>query len=675
MAALEGTIRLALLGQPNSGKSTIFNTLTGARQHVGNWPGKTVERKEGRFSHNGRNYRLTDLPGSYSLSANSDEERITREHIAGGEADLVLILADGSQLERSLYMLADYAGIETPAMLVVTMLDVAEQQGKTIDLEKLSTKLGIPVTGVVAPERKSYKSFFETLEAACAEPRAPKPDDFYAIYRQGEKKADFAAALELISEPYMAFSREWLASKLMEQDEAVITLLSEQNDAEAIRAFAAEQDDGALFTGDCKFSKIEELLDGVVEQEQGRAGLLSKFDRVAISRRWGKPLALGIVILGLIASFVAAAPIMGLGAAIPPLLNPLVDRLADINTAPILIAFIKGTFVNALYWTVNMLGFVFGVNLVFGLLEEVGYMARISYVFDGSMSKLGLQGKSIMPLLISVGCTIGGTAGTRVIDSWGQRLLTIALAWAVPCAATFAVIPTLAAAFFGWAGIFVMVLIFLIMLLHIRLTALVFGRKLSPKAERHGLIMELPPYHKPRWGMLFRQTLNRVWGIFKKTILVVMSVSAVFFLLSYSADGRIEESILYKVGIAIEPVTRFFGMGWKTFMAFVSSMISKEAVLGVLSAIFTGTGNVFGHTIGSAAADADVGRMMVSAIPKAEALAFMIAVTFNIPCLMAVASTYQESHSLKWTGRIALYYVATALVLSSLVYHIASLLM
>ena len=166
------TKRIALLGQPNSGKSTIFNTLTGMHQHVGNWPGKTVEKKEGIFTRGGVTYEVADLPGSYSLSANSEEEIITRDYIVKKDLDLVCILADGSQLERSLYMLADFAGIKTPAMLVVTMMDVAKEQGKEINTDKLSQRLGIPVAGLVAPDRKSYDVFFDTLEKALGNPKA-----------------------------------------------------------------------------------------------------------------------------------------------------------------------------------------------------------------------------------------------------------------------------------------------------------------------------------------------------------------------------------------------------------------------------------------------------------------------------------------------------------------------
>jgi ferrous iron transport protein B len=416
------------------------------------------------------------------------------------------------------------------------------------------------------------------------------------------------------------------------------------------------------------------LLEGAVTKPKGQSQALTKFDKKAISRRWGKLIAIGIILAGLIGSMVVAAPIMGVGMSLSSLLNPLVTSGLEAISAPQwLISLICSTLITALGWTLSMLGFVFGINLVFGLIEEVGYMARISYIFDNAMSKLGLQGKSVMPMLCSFGCTIGGAAGTRVIDSWGQKVLTIALLWAVPCGATWAVVPTLANAFFGWGGILVVLGLFLVMFFHMMITAKIFGKKLSPKAERTGLIMELPPYHKPRWGALFHQTLNRVWSIFKKAFVVVFGVAAVFWLLSYSTSGVASDSILYKVGVFIEPATKTFGMGWQTFMAFVSSMVSKEAVLGVLSALFTGSGTLFDSTTGAAVADAGIMDILVNTISKPEALAFIFAVTYNVPCVMAVASTYQESHSLKWTIRIVLYYIASALLLSFLVFHIASI--
>lgn len=663
--------KIALLGQPNSGKSTVFNMLTGAHQHVGNWPGKTVEKVEGEFTYNEMKYIIADLPGTYSLSANSDEEIVTRDYIASGGADIVCILADSSQLERSLFMLSDYAGITVPAMLVLTMTDVAEAQGKKINIGRLSEKLGIPVVSIVAPDKNSYGGFYKALEEAA---NAKKQLDFSALtklYKNGEQKAAYIEALALVPDNGLEkYSPEWLASKLLEGDNAVINKLSAASDRTALKKFAESNPNGSLYTSDCKFEWIDSLLSYTVTKAKKTSEILSKFDRAAISKRWGKLISIGIVLLGIIGSFIVAAPLMGIGGAIPSVLTPLLNSL---GLPDMLASFINSTLITALSWVFQMAGFVFGINFVFGLIEEVGYMARVSYVFDNTMNRLGLQGKSIMPMLVSFGCTIGGAAGTRVIDSYGQRILTIALAWAVPCGATFAVIPTLANGIFGSGGaILVMLYIFALMFLHIFVTAKIFGKKLSPVEDRTGLIMELPPYHKPRWKTLLKNTFVRVWDVFKKAFVVVVIVAAVFWLLTYSSSGMAADSVIYKIGTTIEPVTKFFGMGWQTFLAFITSMVSKEAILGVMSVLFTDGGSLL-LTSATASADANIGTIIANSISKPEALAFMVAVTFNVPCLMALSSTMHETHSAKWTAKIALYYIATALVLSCLTYHISGL--
>lgn len=663
--------KIALLGQPNSGKSTIFNALTGAHQHVGNWPGKTVEKIEGEFVHNNISYFVADLPGTYSLSANSDEEIITRDYIASGEADLVCILADSSQLERSMFMLSDFAGIKTPAMLVLTMIDVATDQGKTVDTQKLTEKLGIPVVSLVATEKKSYGDFLTAIESAISMPKFLDADALSEIYEKGEQKEIYAKALQLVpSEGINQYSAKWLAAKLMEGDKLVAEKISSISKETDIKSFTENLTDGSLYTSDCKFNWIENILSGAVTKKEGTRGILTKFDKLAISKRWGRVIAIGIVLLGITGSMLVAAPLMAVALQIPTFINPLIEKL---SIPAMLSSFITHTIITALAWVLSMAGFVFGVNFVFGLIEEMGYMARVSYVFDNTMNKLGLQGKSIMPMLISFGCTIGGAAGTRVIDSWGQRVLTIALAWAVPCGATFAVIPTLATAIFGGGGaILVMLMLFAIMFIHITITAKIFGKKLSPVEARTGLIMELPPYHKPKWKSLFHSTLLRMWDVFKKAFVIVVTVAAIFWAITYSADGNAANSILYKFGTAMEPVTKFFGMGWQTFLAFISSMVSKEAVLGVTGVLFTGTGSIMDATA-SGAVNSDIGSVIAKAVSKPEALAFIVAVTFNVPCLMALSATMNETHSLKWTLRIAFYYIASALILSCITYHIAGL--
>ena len=667
---------IALLGQPNSGKSTLFNGLTGARQRVGNWPGKTVEKKEGYYDREGVRYRVTDLPGTYSLSANSEEEIITRDYIASGQADVVCILADSSQLSRSLFMLADYAGIECPAVLILNLMDVAEAQGKTVDASKLEEKLGIPVIPFVAADRKQYEGFFEAIDRALKE-RQQLNFDYLIEKCHSIDNGVYKKLLALMPpEGIDNYSAPWLATKLIEGDIAILEKVNNTLEAEAYQeaeVILSSIRNGPLHTGGCKFQWIDELLSDTLVQKHEKP-LLSKFDRLATHRRWGKPLAVIIILLGLIASFIPAAPIMTLGSMIPKLGGPIAEGLSAIGAPQMLIDLITQVVLNTLYFAVAMIGFVFGVNLVFGFLEEIGYMARVSYVFDGTMAKLGLQGKSVMPLVVSFGCTIGGAAGTRVIDSWGQRVLTIALAWVVPCAATWAIVPVLSSLFFGaWAPL-IIVAIFIVAGIHMFITAKIFGSKLIREEDRAGLIMELPPYHRPRWKALFRSILVRTWDILARALRVIFLVSLIFWLLTYSSSGNSDTSLLYRFGRAIEPVTIVYGLTWQTFLAYFASMVSKEAALGVLGSLYLGAGSLFTATIGSGGqVAAGLENVLLASLTPPAALAFIFAVTFNAPCLMAITSTYQETRSLKWTLRILGYYFATSLILAFLAYRVAGL--
>lgn len=665
---------IALLGQPNSGKSTLFNALTGMKQHVGNWPGKTVEKKEGSFDHNGKKYIVADLPGTYSLSANSDEEMITRDYIASGKADVVCILADSSQLERSLFMLADYAGITVPCFLVLNMSDVAQEQGKSIDAKAIESKLGIPVVSFSATDTKLYDKFYDTLGRAI---RDNTVLDVSALESKYDRIEGYEVIKNLIPDNVIPkYSKTWLAVKAVENDAPVIAkikaALSEEN-KKLFEDSVSKISKGVVKTGECKFEWIDELLSISAKKEVSKVSL-GKFDRLITHHIWGKPVVVLIVILGLIASFIPALPLMGVGQLIAQIPDPLNEAMLSAGCPAFIAAIICDVGLRSLSFIVQMLGFVFGVTLVFGLLEEIGVMARISYVFDNTMAKFGLQGKSVMPFLISFGCTMGGAAGTRVIDNWGQKVLTIALAWAVPCGAAWAVIPMLSTLFFGaWTPVIIAVIL-LVMILHMWITAKIFGGSLVKSEDRYGMIMELPPYHKPKWGALFRYVLGRTKDTFIRALKVVLIVAFAFWLLSYTSSGSITDSILYKVGHFIEPVTKFFGMGWQTFMAFIASSLGKEGALGVLSTIFTGAGTIsVGSVVGGETA-ANINELLIANVPKPEALALIFAMTFNMPCIVALAATYQETHSAKWTARIALYYTGMALLIAGIAYRISLLI-
>lgn len=536
---------IALLGQPNSGKSTIFNMMTGSHQHVGNWPGKTVDQKEGEFRYNGKQMILADLPGSYSLSAGSDEEIITKDYITSGNADLVLVMADASQLKRSLYMLADFVGTKVPAVLVLNMMDVAQRQGITVDVNKLSEKLGIPVVPMSAIRKKDYQTLYSVIE------------------RSLNQKS-------VINSNSLSSARE-------------------------------------------KMQFIDALLDNVLTTSKTVKKAFTNFDKKALLPVRGKLMA----------------------------------------------------------------SFVLGITLGFNLMEKTGYLARISFLFDHTMSKVGLQGKTIMPFFMGLGCTIAGTTGTRVVDNWGQRVLAIAMSWAVPCAATLSVVPTIAIALFGSTGGFLIILsIFLFMFLMMWVVYRIFGDSLSPKSERVGLIMELPPYHKPNFRNILYVTFQRTFDIFCRALRVISIVSIVFFALTYGFGGNAESSILYRFGKVIEPVTMFFGLKWQAFLAFCASAISKESLLGVLNTLYGTGGSLVSSTFGAKVADnaSGISEILSANFTQAQGLAFIFAISFNMPCVSALAATARETHSVKWTAKIGAFYTVAALSVSCIVYHIGLLI-
>lgn len=605
---------IALLGQPNSGKSTIFNQLTGSRQHVGNWPGKTVEKKDGTYTYKNTKYTVVDLPGSYGLSGNSDEEIITEKFIKSGEADLVCVLVDSSQLERSMYMLADFAAMDVPAILILNMMDVAKGQGKTVDAGLISQRLGIPVLPFTAAEGKGYEELKSLIETELKNPH------------------------RLLTRP-------------------------------DVTAGASAEN------GNAKFEWVDGILDGAANAGKMQFKL-SKFDRVLLKPFWGKVVTIGIILVGFLAAMLIMSPFMSAASMLPKLIGPpIANALSALHVHPWLVSVFSLLLPNTLYFCISMSAFVFGVNVVFGFLEEIGFLARASYQFDGALSKLGLQGKAVAPILMGMGCTIGGASGTRVLDSWGQKMLTMMVVWAVPCASIWSIIPVISGMFFpvwGTALVCIGIIAYIFILMFV--VSKIFGKKLVPEETRSGMIMELPPFHKAHWKYVFKEAWIKCFDMFKRALKTVTLVSVIFWAFSFSPSGNIESSLLYKVGTFIEPVTKFFGMGWRTFMAFISAAFAKEAVLGTLNAVFAGQSTVADVAFNASAGGVDasvLSQAMTQAISGAEALAFMFACTFSVPCLMALSTTYKESHSFAWTAKTAAFYIGAALVLSCIVYHIA----
>ena len=644
-----GTLTIALLGQPNSGKSSVFNGLTGAHQHVGNRPGKTVEHKSGSFTQNGTDYAVVDLPGSYSLSAGSQEEVVTTSYIRSGKADLVAILVDSSQLERSLYMLADFIGTRIPAVLILNLMDVAEQKGVKIDTAKLSARLGIPVIGFVAADRKRYPALKAQLADAAAKKQLLREDALMQYYR-ADAALGFAA---------LADSQE-KSSVYTQEKQAILAL--------------EEQDATLMTSAKYKYQFIDALLAGAVQKPAATAQL-SKFDRAALGAKTGKWVALALILASLLAAIMIAGPIMAGAFLIPVAISgPLEQLLTGLGVWKPLAEMVYIVIPNVLAFTLSMASFVVGVNLVFNFLEDIGYMARISFVFNNVMEGFHLQGKSMCSFLMSLGCNMAGVAGSRVIDNAGQRFLTMLLVWSIPCGTTLSLAPMLGGIFFGPVGsALVLVLMAAMTIGSMYLASCIFGKQLVDDTQSHGLVMELPPYHKPKWRHILRSSLMKAWDIFWRAFTVIYAVSIVFYLLSYPWGGG--DSLLTQIGAVISPVTEFFGMTWQMFMAYLSSMLTKESLLGVINALYSNSDvAAAAFNAKSVGVSESLAVLLPQVISKAQALGFIMAIVFNVPCTMTVAATYRENHSAKWIVLSIGYYVAFSLTISCVFYHIGLLI-
>ena len=429
-----------------------------------------------------------------------------------------------------------------------------------------------------------------------------------------------------------------------------------------------------MLSGKHKYEYIDELLKGTVKRSD-KDIKLNGFDQKALGKHSGKWIAVGIIVAALALAMVVAAPVMGLGFGLTGVISgPLEQLMTSMNVWKPLAELVYVVLPNVLAFTISMAGFVLGVTFTFAIIEDVGYMARISVVFNSAMEKLGLQGKSVCSLLMSMGCNMAGVAGSRVIDRSGQRFLTMILVWSIPCGSTLSLAPMLAMVFYGPMGSLAIMLVMLFTTIgSLFLASRIFRGKLISEGDKGGIIMELPPYHKPKWGHIIRTTLMKAKDIFSRAFKVITLVSIVFYLLSYAWFGT--DSILSKAGQLIEPVTSQFGMTWQMFMAYISSMVTKESLLGVINALYSNTDMVnaafnaksLGMTEGMMA-------LLPQVINKAQALGFIMAIVFNVPCTMTVAATFRENHSKKWIALSVIYYLVFSLALAFIFYHIGLLI-
>jgi ferrous iron transport protein B len=635
LATDKGTIVVALAGQPNVGKSTIFNMLTGLSQHVGNWPGKTVERKAGTYERDGTTFHIVDLPGTYSLTAASVEERITRDYILHERPDVVAAVVDAAIPERSLYLLAELLLLPAPVVMVLNMMDVAEQQGVVIEPHVLEAALGIPVVPMVATRSEGVERMIEAVMAVAShsypyEPRRP------TILPAHE--AVLASLITLIAgyvrDPYPV---EWVALKLLEGDEEIhlmVETLAPPDVSDAVHRVLYEHEDAVLDIAGARYEWIGRMVRAaVVRPRVGPVGLTSKLDAVLTHPLWGILALLGVLGVVFAFTYLVGNPLQGWLDGLLSAFGASVAAWAPTIGAPLWLAdLLADGIIGGVGMVITFVPILSIFFLALGVLEDTGYMARAAFVTDRFMHLMGLHGKSFMPLLLGFGCNVPAVLGSRIIESHRARILTILLAPLVPCAAQLAVATILGSVLFGRAAGIVVFSLVAVNLLVLAGLGLTFHRFVL-KGEAAVFIMELPLYHIPNARTIGLYVWRNIVAFLQKAGSVILVASLVVWFLSYFPGDGVTESYLAVIGRAIAPMGRLMGLPWQVLVALITSFVAKENMIATLGVLY-----------------GDLAAGLSAALTPPAALALLIVQMLFVPCVATVAAMKQESRSWKWTA-------------------------
>ncbi len=659
----ERTAVVALVGLPNVGKSTVFNLLTGLSQHVGNWPGKTIEQKTGVFQHDSMTLQLVDLPGTYSLTANSVEEQITRDYLVKEKPDVVVAVLNAASMERSLYLVAELIELAPRLVIGLNMTDVARQEGTKVDAEALETALNIPVVPMVATKNQGVNDLVKAIERECSQSTGSRVVKH--IESGSEIEGDINHIAQLLTDGDTApYPRHWAATKLLEGDDQINKLLQERVPPDRwmeIDSFITNKESVAIAIAGLRFDWVRKILSTTQEKRPiGQVSLTEKLDRAATHPILG--LVILLAVMGLVFLFV-----YGIGIPAQHFLEvSVIERVQTLISHDM--AFLPG-------WLQSLLGdgIVGGAGLVltfvpilflffvaWGFLEDVGYTARVAFVTDRYMHPLGLHGKSTLPLLLGFGCNVPAVMGTRIIESRRARLLTVLLAPLVPCTGRMAVIAVIAAAIFGGRAIFVSLGIIVFSIAVLAIMGLILNRFVIG-GKKAALMMELPLYHSPNPRTIGMLSWQRTASFIRRAGTVILVVSMIVWLLSYFPGGSVEESYLADFGRWLEPLGNLMGLSWQVIVALLASFVAKENTIATLGVLLGQEG-------------AGLSEVLRNMLTPAAAMAFLVAQVLFIPCAATAMCIRQETGGWRWMAFSIGLQLALSLSLAIVVYQVARLM-
>ena len=630
-----GALLVALAGQPNAGKSTVFNILTGLSQHVGNWPGKTVEKKEGAHTADGVEMRIVDLPGTYSLTAFSEEEKVARDFIIHERPDVTVLLVNAAALERSLYLLAELLLLGPPLIVAVNMLDVAETQGIRIDADALEKSLGLPVVPMIATKNRGIRELVQRIISVSRREVQPLPR--LPLVREDHRKL-FQELTALIRDvtpsPYTV---PWVAAKLMEGDPEISAMMEGLVPAPAwgqVRSLLIAHEDSLHAVVCGRYDWVEEITRACVSRfRMGQVVMTDRIDHVLTRPVFGIPVLLAVLGCVFFLTYQVGFPLQkllegfvrGFTANIEPFLT-----VAPVWFRGLLVGGVIGGVGSVLTFLPILL--IFFAALAF--LEDVGYMARAAFVMDRFMHLVGLHGKSFIPMCLGFGCNVPAILGARIIESKKARLLTMLLTPFVPCTARLAVLTFITAAIFAAHATAVVWSLVALNILILGATGMAV-HAFFLKEEATPFIMELPLYHRPDPRTITHAIRARTVAFVRRAGTVILTVSILVWLLSYFPDGRTETSILAWIGRFLEPIGRPLGLDWKMMTALLTSLVAKENAVATLGVLY-GVG------------EQGLLQTLPSVMSHASALSFLTVVMLFVPCAATIAVMRREMANRLW---------------------------
>ena len=673
------SINVGFIGNPNCGKTTLFNAFTGANLKVANWPGVTVEKKEGTTYYQGQEFRLIDLPGIYSLTSYSMEETVSRECIMSDEVDVIVDVIDASSLERNLYLTLQLLELGKPVVLALNMMDIVEERGMELDLHRLPEMLGVPAIPVSA-RKKSGLSILMHAVAHHSEMQAQGPlihhhpglhsshrhdhHSEYAMVYTDEIEDKIDAIIVRLKETYPDLeNKRWHAIKYLEADESVTSQYPIDVTGIADRSYEKE-------IINQKYDFIEEVIGEVLVNKSQKAAFTDKIDHFLTHRLLGLPIFLAIMALVFFLTFAIGDWLKGYFELLLEMFSGAVGNfLTGIHVNAMLQSLILDGVISGVGGILTFLPNIFILFLALAILEDSGYMSRVAFVMDDIMSKLGLSGRAFLPLLLGFGCSVPAVMASRTLEDPKDRFKTVLVTPFMSCSARLPIYVLFSSMFFGKNAMLVCYSLYLLGIVTAIATAFILSKIDGSKAS-HSLLIELPEYKSPNARTIAIYVWQKIKDYLTKAGTVIFVASVILWvILNFGPAGYvtdISQSFGAMIGKLAVPLFRPAGLGyWQIIVALISGIAAKEVVVSSCSVLFGIQNITTAH--GMSAMAATLASMGFGA---ANAYAMMVFCLLYIPCTATIGTMHRELHSWKSTIGIILFQLGIAWIMSTLIYHL-----